>query len=99
MRQSCRAVSMLTKIVTGGQTGADQAAWRVAKSFGVEWGATRYRTSLRSAAILIVFISVGSKISCRIAAKGCPDHGFERHADPNAGRWVDGGSRPHRPHT
>jgi hypothetical protein len=29
---------MLDKIITGGQTGADQAAWRVARAFGVPSG-------------------------------------------------------------
>ena len=29
---------MLEKIISGGQTGADQAAWRAAKAFGVPTG-------------------------------------------------------------
>jgi Circularly permutated YpsA SLOG family len=29
---------MLEKIISGGQTGADQAAWRVAKAYGVTTG-------------------------------------------------------------
>jgi hypothetical protein len=29
---------MLEKVITGGQTGADQAAWRAAKAFGIPTG-------------------------------------------------------------
>jgi hypothetical protein len=31
-------LTMLEKIITGGETGADQAAWRVAQAFGVRTG-------------------------------------------------------------
>jgi hypothetical protein len=31
-------LNMLEKIITGAQTGADQAAWRVAQAFGVQTG-------------------------------------------------------------
>ena len=37
---------MLDKIVTGGQTGADQAGWRVARAFGIHTGGWMPKGSL-----------------------------------------------------
>jgi hypothetical protein len=34
---------MLERIITGGQTGADQAGWRVAQAFGIRTGGGRPR--------------------------------------------------------
>jgi hypothetical protein len=44
-----RAEVMLKKVVTGGQAGANQAAWRVAQSFGIPtggWMPRRYLTEV-----------------------------------------------------
>jgi hypothetical protein len=38
IRGILEASTMLDRIITGGQTGAEQAAWRAAKAFGVPVG-------------------------------------------------------------